>query len=166
MKQPISIVIYLNEIVYDIQNKAYLTGKSRSDGTNHERVAAMQANDDTDNSDQIMRSVTAAWGILRTHLGEYIDSGTTTIDNAPMSDTELRLVLNMPSNFNKGVGESIASAAHEYLVSKALYDWFVITDRDDADDYARAAERALEAISVSSNKRVRPKRKSDIDSES
>lgn len=159
MKQTVSILFYINELVYDIQNKAYLTGKSRSDGSNHERVAAMQANDDTENADQIMRSITGAWGILRTHLGEYVDSSATSIDNSPSEESELRLALNMPSNFNKGVAESIATAAHDYIVSKALYDWFVITDKEDADDYAKAADRALAAISISSNKRVRPQRK-------
>ena len=165
MKQTISISFFINEIIYDIQNKSYLTGKSRSDGTNQERVAAMQANDDTENADQIMRSITAAWGILRTHLSEYIEGGSANIDNSPSGDSELRLKLVMPSNFNNGVGESIVAAAHDYIVSKALYDWFVITDKEDADDYARAAERALAAISVSSNKRVRPKRKTDSGAE-
>ena len=165
MKQTISISFFINEIIYDIQNKSYLTGKSRSDGTNHERVAAMQANDDTENADQIMRSITAAWGILRPHLSEYIEGGSANIDNSPSGDSELRLKLVMPSNFNNGVGESIVAAAHDYIVSKALYDWFVITDKEDADDYARAAERALAAISVSSNKRVRPKRKTDSGAE-
>ena len=103
-----------------------------------------------------MRSITAAWGILRTHLGEYIEGGSANIDNSPSGDSELRLKLVMPSNFNNGVGESIVAAA---------YDWFVITDKEDADDYARAAERALAAISVSSNKRVRPKRKTDSGAE-
>lgn len=125
----------------------------------------MQANDDTENADQIMRSITAAWGILRTHLSEYIEGGSANIDNSPSGDSELRLKLVMPSNFNNGVGESIVAAAHDYIVSKALYDWFVITDKEDADDYARAAERALAAISVSSNKRVRPKRKTDSGAE-
>ena len=70
----ISITLDLNEIIYDIQNKTYLTGRSRHDGTNHEQVANMQANDDEESANQILRSVSIAFNTLKTKLGEYIDN--------------------------------------------------------------------------------------------
>lgn len=45
-KKTITLTLYVSELVYDIQNKTYLTGRSRRTGTNHEEVANMQANDD------------------------------------------------------------------------------------------------------------------------
>ena len=50
----ISITLDLNEIIYDIQNKTYLTGRSRHGGTNHEQVANMQANGDEESANQIL----------------------------------------------------------------------------------------------------------------
>ena len=45
-KQNVSITLYVSEMLYDIQNKTYLTGRSRQNGQNHEEVANMMASDD------------------------------------------------------------------------------------------------------------------------
>ena len=54
-KKTIAITLYMSELIYDVQNKTYLTGRSRTNGTNHEEVANMQANDDDENANQILR---------------------------------------------------------------------------------------------------------------
>ncbi len=56
-KKTITITLYMSELIYDVQNKTYLTGRSRSTGKNHEEVAHMQANDDDENANQIARSI-------------------------------------------------------------------------------------------------------------
>lgn len=106
--------IYLNldiaEIIYDIQNKTYLTGKSRSDGSNYEQVANMQANDDDENANQVLRSVSMAYSNLKTKLGEYLDDLDTTATNELVKTTEpLSLKLTMPSNFNTATIETMAA---------------------------------------------------------
>ncbi len=42
----ITVTIDIHELVYDIQNKTYLTGRSRGDGKNYRQVALMQVNND------------------------------------------------------------------------------------------------------------------------
>ena len=78
--QTIILNLDLAEIVYDVQNKTYLTGKSRKEGANHEFVANMQANDDEENANQVLRSVSAAFSTLKTRLGEYLELNATTAD--------------------------------------------------------------------------------------
>lgn len=157
--QTIFLDLDLNEIVYDIQNKTYLTGKSRHDGSNHEKVAHMQANDDEENANQILRSVTMAFSTLKTKLGEYLDLTGTTANNEPVSmDKGLRLALRMPSNYNRSTIDTLASAAHQYIVSMAVADWFTITNKSDAADYKTLATVSLEIITESASKRSRPVR--------
>ena len=79
MKKSISITLDIAEIIFDIQNKTYLTGRSRSDALSHERVAAMQANDDEENLDQVRRSVSTALAQLKTRVGEYLKVDATSI---------------------------------------------------------------------------------------
>lgn len=157
--------IYLNldiaEIIYDIQNKTYLTGKSRSDGSNYEQVANMQANDDDENANQVLRSVSMAYSNLKTKLGEYLEDLDTTATNELVKATEpLSLKLSMPSNFNTSTIETMAASAHQYIVSKAVADWFTITHKTDAPEYSALADASLKIITEAVNKRRRPSRPS------
>lgn len=155
----LKIKLDLPEMVYDIQNKTYLTGKSRSDGTNHEQVANMQANDDDENANQILRSISAAFAKLKMKLSEYLDIVDSAVSNTPISmETLMELTLNMPSNYNRSTATTLAEAAHEYVVSMAIADWFMITDKKDSEDYSARAGECLRVISEAASKRLRPVR--------
>ena len=158
-KQTITITLYMSEIVYDVQNKTYLTGRSRQSGENHEEVANMQANDDDENANQILRSIGNAYGTLRTKLSEYINEAETTSSNELIDDeTNITVSLSMPSNYNKATKDTIADAMHQYIVNLAIGDWFIITNKADAADYNTMAGAALTEIREALNKRVRPTR--------
>lgn len=157
--QNVTITLNVAEIVYDIQNKTYLTGKSRSDGSNHAHVAAMQANDDDENANQILRSVQMAFGILRTKLGEYLDLTVHSAGNQLIkAGARLELVLTMPSNYNLSTVDTIAAAAHQYIVALAVKDWFTITHKTDATEYSALADASLAIIAEAASKRCRPRR--------
>lgn len=158
-KKNIQVTLYMSELIYDVQNKTYLTGRSRSNGTNHEEVANMQANDDDENANQIVRSIGNAFANLKTKLSEYIVETSTTASNKLLTITSnLTLALVMPSNFNQATNETIASALHQYLVNSAIGDWFTITDKNDASDYVTIAAANLDQIREAVNKRNRPQR--------
>ncbi len=158
-KKSISITLYLSEVVYDVQNKTYLTGRSRQTGANHEEVANMQANDDDENKNQILRSVGDAFAALKAKLSEYIIDSQTSANNALITATSnLTVALSMPSNYNSATRETIAAALHLYLVNTAIGDWFTITDKNDASDYVTKAAANLEQIREALNKRVCPTR--------
>ena len=158
-KKVIAITLYMSELIYDVQNKTYLTGRSRQTGTNHEEVANMQANDDDENANQIMRSIGNAFANLKTKLSEYInESGTSTNDKQISSTGNLTLSLNMPPNYNNASNDTISTALHQYLVNSAIGDWFTITNKNDASDYITLAAANLEQLREAVNKRVRPTR--------
>ncbi len=157
--QTVFLDLDINEIVYDIQNKTYLTGKSRRDGQNHEKVANMQANDDEENANQVLRSVSMAFSNLKTKLGEYLDLTKTSANNELVSLEEpLRIGLIMPSNYNLSTIDTIAAASHQYIVSMAVSDWFTITNKADSPEYKALADVSLQIISEAVNKRKRPVR--------
>ena len=158
-KKIISITLYMSELIYDVQNKTYLTGRSRQTGTNHEEVANMQANDDDENANQIMRSIGNAFANLKTKLSEYInENGTSTNDKQLSSTGNLTLSLNMPPNYNNASNDTISTALHQYLVNSAIGDWFTITNKNDASDYITLAAANLEQLREAVNKRMRPTR--------
>lgn len=158
-KKVIAITLYMSELIYDVQNKTYLTGRSRQTGTNHEEVANMQANDDDENANQIMRSIGNAFANLKTKLSEYInESGTSTNDKQISSTGNLTLSLNMPTNYNNASNDTISTALHQYLVNSAIGDWFTITNKNDASDYITLAAANLEQLREAVNKRMRPTR--------
>lgn len=157
----ITITLKVSELIYDVQNKTYLTGKSRKSGSNHEQVANMQANDDEENANQILRSISMAFATLKTKLSEYLLLNETTGNNElQTAEGELGMELRMPSNYNTSTVKTLAEAAHQYVVAMAIADWFTITDKADAADYSAAAEAALAIISEAAHKRLRPLRSS------
>lgn len=160
-KSFVTITLYMSELIYDIQNKTYLTGRSRQTGQNHEEVANMQANDDDENLNQLLRSVQNAFATLKTKLSEYIVSAQSTGDNEMISEKteELKLSLTMPTNYNHATVDTITSQLHQYIVNVATGDWFTITDKNDAGDYVALSNNNLQLVRESLNKRVRPTRR-------
>lgn len=160
--QTIKIDLDMSEIIYDIQNKTYLTGKCRRVEGNHELVANMQANDDEENANQVLRSVSMAYATLKTKLGEYLQEAATTSSNTLLSASDsLSLTLLMPSNYNLSTVSTVTSAAHQYIVSSAVVDWFTITHKTDAGEYSTLAETSLKILIEAVSKRSRPQRKTE-----
>ena len=71
-KTNLTIKMKVSELVYDIQNRTDLTGQARYNGQNDEFVAKLRMNDDDENANQALRSITTAYGRLKTKLSEYI----------------------------------------------------------------------------------------------
>ena len=159
MKKPIELKLKMSELIYDIQNKTYLTGRSLSDGNNHSHVANMQANDDDENEAQILRSITSAYSVLRNRLSEYIEAPELTSDNESLATNDsIVLSLEMPSNFNASVSKTIGEAAHQFIVATAIADWFAITAKGETTDYRAIATSALGVLEEALCKRSRPHR--------
>lgn len=158
-KKTISITLYMSELIYDVQNKTYLTGRSRNTGDNHEQVANMQANEDEENQNQVVRSIGNAYANLKTKLSEYLEDSGSTANNILLSASDnLQINLVMPSNFNPATNDTIGAALHQYIVNSAIGEWFTITNKADAADYLTLAAANLAEIREAINKRVRPTR--------
>lgn len=160
-KKTLTITLHSSEMIYDVQNKTYLTGRSRLTQDNFEEAANMQANDDDENKNQIIRSIGNAFAALKTKLSEYLVEDGTTANNVLIEldeNSSLVLTLSMPSNYNQATIETIASSAHQYIVNTAISDWFGITNKNDAADYIAYATRNITEMREAVNKRVRPVR--------
>lgn len=69
----LSITLYLSEILYDIRNKAFLTGRSRETADNQAQISWSQLSGDEPEMGQIMRSVESALAVVQTKLAPYLE---------------------------------------------------------------------------------------------
>lgn len=160
----LTVTQQVKELVYDIQNKAYLTGQAReAEGTKgYEAASNMQASDDEENSYQIRRSLANAFSSLKSLLGEYLSENTTTSNNLINQEIDtdgvLTLSFELPSNYNNSSADSLGNGIHAYLVDVAIADWFSITNKEDAQTYIAHSAVSLENVKRALYKRSRPDR--------
>lgn len=165
-KQNINVTLKVKEIIFDIMNKTHLTGHAReAEGKkNFEAASYMQASEDDEASYQIRRSVSNAFASIKVRLGEYLNEDKTTtnnlIDKEVDNDGELTLAFLMPSNFHNAAIDSLGNGCHQYITNKAIADWFVITNPEEAGIYTGLADDALETAKRALYKRARPTRPS------
>lgn len=158
----ITVTEEVKELIYDIQNKAFLTGQAREaeGGKNYEAASNMQTSDDAENSYQIRRSICTAFSGLKTLLGDFLIGSSSTSDNkipdTVQNDGQLVLAFNVPNNFNQSGVDSLGQNVHAYIVDTALSEWFSITNKEDADLYAAHSQIALDNVKRALYKRKRP----------
>lgn len=162
-KKTLTVTLEVKELVYDIQNKAYLTGQAReAGGMGYQEASNMQASDDDENSYQIRRSLANAFSSIKSLLGEYLSEDNTTSDNLVYeeidNDGQLSLEFLLPSNYNNASADSLGNGIHAYLVDMALGDWFTITNKSDASTYIEHSALSLENVKRALYKRSRPER--------
>ena len=160
MAKTLTITLYMSELLYDFRNKAFLTGRSRkADGKDAEFASNIQASDDDSDKNQVLRSIQNAYGQLLVEFGEgFHGVATATSKNELLEESDITLKLDVPSNFNLGVRDSLTSSIHEYIINKALMDWYMITNKDEAKDYAELSAVSLQNIHNAFNRRERPTR--------
>lgn len=164
-KKTLSITLEVKELMFDIMNKAYLTGQSREaeqGGKAYESASKMQASEDNDNSYQLRRSISNAFSSLKSLLGEYLDENKTTSNNRiPKEvddDGQLVMAFKLPSNYNNASADSLGNGIHAYIVDITLSEWFTITNKADAQDYLNHSAVSLEIVKRALYKRSRPTR--------
>ncbi|UWG05590.1 MAG: hypothetical protein [Bacteriophage sp.] len=168
-KKTLTVTQQVKELVFDIQNKAYLTGQAReAEGKKtYEAASNMQASDDIENSYQIRRSLANAFSALKSLLGEYLSEDKSTSNNLIQKEIDddgvLELAFKLPSNYNNSSADALGNGIHSYLVDMALGDWFSITNKEDAQDYISHASVSLENVKRALYKRARPTRPSYTD---
>ena len=149
-KQTVTVHIDTATVLYDVRNKAYITGNSRmASGTaNYEAGSKMQASEDNEETDQLNRSFMTYFTGLKSKLGEYLDEETTTTNNLVADTIEdegiLTLAFRLPTNYNNASADALGAGIHAYLADLILSDWFNITNPQDAKGYTEHAGVMLE----------------------
>lgn len=163
-KQIITVHIDVATVLYDVRNKAYITGSSRmaAGAANYEAGSKMQASEDNEETDQLTRSFMTYFTGLKSKLGEYLDEHTTTTNNvvAELIEEEgiLTLAFRLPTNYNNASADALGAGIHAYLVDLILADWFNITNPQDAQGYMEHAGVMLGDVKAALYKRSRPTR--------
>lgn len=159
-KQTITITLYKDELLYDIENKAWLTGRSREDSNNFAAVSKMQAGDETADRNQMLRCIGNAVASLRHQLAEWLSDAlsTSAIDTLITDSAAYTIVMQMPMNYNTSENATLAAAMHQYVVNTSLAEWFNMTAKDEVTDYFTLAAANLQQVREASLKRVRPTR--------
>lgn len=160
----LSVSVDVGELLYDVTNKAHLTGRSRaaSGKAGYEEASGMQATDEGGEGYQLRRSIQAGFSELKGVLGEYVDEERTTADDLPWPAIEgggtLTLALRVPANHACPSADRLASGVHSYLCYAALAEWFAMTDKEDAADCLARASAAAETVLRAAHGRRRPRR--------
>lgn len=157
-KKKVTATIKIKQLLYDIQNETYLRGRTIQNGENHKEVASMYASEDEENLNKVLRSIKKGFAEVKTELSEYLDEDGTTTDNSRY-DGQSNLVLNltMPSNFNEAATAGVGEAIHDYLKNLAIAEWYMVTNKADAEQYIALAQKSLVSIQQAVSKRSRPK---------
>ncbi len=159
VKKTVKATIEMPWLVYDILNETYLRGRTIQDDKNYKEVASMFASEDEENYEKILRSIKKGFAEVKTELSEYLnESGLATNNAAIDGDDDLVLNLEMPSNFNEAATAGLGEAVHDYLKNVAVADWYLVTNKADAENYVALSQKSLESIRKSVSKRSRPNR--------
>ena len=151
----------MSELVYDVQNKTYLSGRALEPGESYVLSSLMQVTDHPSDSAQIVRSLCSGFVTLQSKLSEWLVSDKASSDDILIDRDEVdRLVLElkMPSNYNQATVDSLSNLSHDYLVSRALSDWYLETNKEYAGDYVQLSGVYLSQLLEALHKRVRPSR--------
>lgn len=161
-KKAVRVIIKTSWLLFDIMNETFLRGRTIQNKENHKEVASMFASEDEENREKILRSVKKGFAEVKTELAEYLDEDGTTTDNSHFDDSHnLELNLTMPSNFNEAATAGVGEAVHDYLKNTAIAEWYLVTNKTDAEQYIALANRSMSSIQQSVSKRSRPKRPTD-----
>lgn len=161
-KKAVTATIKIDWLLYDIMNETFLRGRTIQNKENHKEVASMFASEDEENREKILRSIKKGFAEVKTELAEYLDEDGTTTDNSHYDgSTDLSLTLQMPSNFNEAATTGVGEAIHDYLKNTAIAEWYMVTNKADAEQYALLAQASMASILQAVSKRSRPKRPTD-----
>ncbi len=161
-KKEVTATIKISWLLYDIMNETFLRGRTIQNEENYKEVASMFASEDEENREKILRSIKKGFAEVKTKLAEYLDEdGTVTDNNHYDGETDLTLKLQMPSNFNEAATTGVGEAIHDYLKNTAIAEWYIVTNKADAEQYVALAQKSLESIQQAVSKRSRPKRPTD-----
>lgn len=158
-KKSVTATTEIKWLIFDILNETFLRGRTIQDDKNYKEVASMFASEDEENYEKILRSIKKGFAEIKTELAEYLtESGLSTTNEAIDDDNDLQLNLTMPSNFNEAATAGLGEAVHDYLKNVAVAEWYLVTNKQDAESYAQQAQKSLESIRKSVSKRSRPTR--------
>ena len=158
-RKDLVITLYMSELIYDFQNKAFLIGRSRrAADMDAEAASNIQASDDDEDKNQALRSIQNAYSQLLVELSESVqtENGTTASNKLISDDTNIVINLSIPSNYPLSLKDALTSSIHDYIINRALMDWFIITNPNESKAYSELSVVAIKNLHETFNRRERP----------
>ena len=84
------------------------------------------------------------------------DTGTTASNELISGDTNITINLSIPSNYPLALKDALTSSIHDYIINKALMDWFIITNPNESKVYSELSIAAIKNLHETFNRRERP----------
>lgn len=160
-KNEVKITIHLSEVIYDIQNKTYISGEvAGCNGESAEKVSMQQVDSEEWSNNQIIRSIGNAFSRIQSSISEYWGMSSADETNTQMQYRASGLVIKllMPMNYNATTLRDVTQAIHQTLVYQAIYDWYMLVSPSGADVWKEMADSQIGRIRLLLSRRLRPSR--------
>lgn len=149
------------ELLVEVAAETFHRGKVIENGENYRLLPELMATEDNKvHVEKLWGSATKAFGELGRAVGEYVrGSSATTGSHTPgFEASDMILELEMPNNWNSGLGNSLAEGAHAYMRNRMLTEWYAVTEPEMVRVYAELAAASLREVVMAVHSRVRPVR--------
>lgn len=158
----ITVTLKKKELLYDIDNIAYITGDILGDAdTTPKYRSDIQSTREPWGKSIIIRALDRAFYHLRAKLTAYTKSDTREdmdVTDAPKDLENYVLTLYVPQEVSESNIDGVACAAHNYLVYSALCDWFEKLKKDERDLYLFKLKEEMDLIKHYLTLRTKPMR--------
>lgn len=160
-KKEVKVTIHLTEVIYDIQNKTYISGEvAGASGDSAEQVAMQQADSEDWSENQIMRSIGNSFSRIQSSISEYWGMSSADETNTQMQSGARNPIIKlyMPMNYNATTLRDVSQAIHQTLVYQAIGDWYMLVRPSGADVWHRMADDQIGRLRLLLSRRLRPSR--------
>mgnify|MGYP007046420800 CR=1 FL=1 len=158
----ITVTLKKKELLYDIDNIAYITGDILGDAdTTPKYRSDIQSTREPWGKSIIIRALDRAFYHLRAKLTAYTKSDTREdmdVTDDPKDLENYVLTLYVPQEVSESNIDGVACAAHNYLVYSALCDWFEKLKKDERDLYLFKLKEEMDLIKHYLTLRTKPMR--------
>lgn len=152
----------VSEIIYDVNNLAWIEGDIMSDDEGHKKHQLVDITQQG-NIDRVKRVLDMAFAeiveMLYPHTKAEIKEDDLMLDNIPEEVDSYILELHLPSNYSITTLNLLKNYIHEYLVMRVLQDWLLIVYPDKAVKYDAKLEFVNNKIKNTTLSRMMPVRR-------
>lgn len=144
----ISIQLIRAELLYDIQQRAFVEGDIRpteSENARHQIIDIGECGNIDIVTRAMDRAVLVCQEALYSYTRQAVEDGRKTNDRLDEAET-YTLSLSVPTAFSRTTQDYLTKLIHEFVVLRALAEWFVIVLPDKARLYSEQAEGVMQDI--------------------
>ena len=147
-----------DNLLYDIRNIAFITGDQLPGQPDEKLRANIQDVAAEGNADFLRRKMQLAFCEVRERLYTYTGHPVRhpeAKDDDPHEPCAYTFLIRLPRHFSQTTLRLVESLIHEYIVDGALFEWFSIVKKDEAELYYQKRENAMERLRECMEHRMR-----------